>query len=1006
MMAEKSPPLVSVVIPARNAEATIAETLACLQAQTMPFWEAVVVDDLSTDGTAGIVGRFAGADPRIHLREGAGSGASAARNLGIDAVSGQWLLFLDADDWVDTEFLSKMTAALAGSQGAVAAFCAYQRLMPDGGLTSPTIQPALAEQPFELFARSCAATIHAVLVDRQLVVSVGGFDTCLLTCEDWDLWQRVARSGGRWVPVDEPLAFYRASATSLSRRGVDMLRDARTVISRGFGPDGRVPHPHPDHAEGAKRADYASADLALANFALWVFTADAVSEAKLEADINLLRPLTLTAGVAGQMASIMVDAMSVGLRVVPGGLAGLWSSYSDNLTGLIERVGFLHGDPDGARRLQYGLERLILDHDDLSEPRPLGLTLGIRTDIAHPEETFLAGAIDRVYAYLMHGTDILDVVQFGALGTISPRYWRMLAIDRLGEQFVVDAVRRIHGREFAAARLAHVIRDAARHPGNMLDPAGRCELSRRSRRKALLTLAGPAGDTGSHDAQLRLLIDEQRRQSAIPVQAGLDDRSSVPEPERGGDRTEFWETIFSVEDPWNYGSAYEEEKYRRQIALLPNRPFSRALELACAEGHFTANLAAKVETLLATDISAKALERAQARNSGIPHITYRQLDLAVDAIPDGQDLIVCSEVLYYLADESELRRVLRRIVDALAPGGHLLTAHAFVLKDDLRRTGFDWDNPFGVATISRALAELPDLARERGLETELYRIECYRRLAPGEPRPDPVDEHADIVAEIEPEVARHIVWGGAAVRRADVRGERRDRIPVLMYHGVVDDGPPALARWRVSGRAFAAQMRWLRANGYHAIGSAELGWFIRNGHAFVGRPVMITFDDGQQSFADNAWAALRANDLFAEMFPVTDFIGRTADWDSAAGAPVQLMDAGTLARLSADGVRFGSHLETHRAVDGLSTRVLAEELAGSRETLNGCLGYRPDSFAAPYSIADQRLAFLARECGYTIGFGNLEGPARLTDDPMNLPRIEIRGDWSMVEFTRAMEAAG
>ncbi|TIU96992.1 MAG: hypothetical protein E5W00_24530, partial [Mesorhizobium sp.] len=104
---------------------------------------------------------------------------------------------------------------------------------------------------------------------RKTIVELGGFDVSLRTCEDWDLWQRLARLGKRWVMVDEPLAFYRTSPNSLSRNSTQMLVDAEIVIARGFSPDPRVKHPASAHANGAIGANGRTASEALAWFALW-----------------------------------------------------------------------------------------------------------------------------------------------------------------------------------------------------------------------------------------------------------------------------------------------------------------------------------------------------------------------------------------------------------------------------------------------------------------------------------------------------------------------------------------------------------------------------------------------------------------------------------------------------------------------------------------------------------------------------------------------------------------
>jgi peptidoglycan/xylan/chitin deacetylase (PgdA/CDA1 family)/ubiquinone/menaquinone biosynthesis C-methylase UbiE len=478
-----------------------------------------------------------------------------------------------------------------------------------------------------------------------------------------------------------------------------------------------------------------------------------------------------------------------------------------------------------------------------------------------------------------------------------------------------------------------------------------------------------------------------------------------PKKARYGDRHAYWEDLFREPDPWNYGSSYEQEKYARQITLLPDRPIGKALELACAEGRFTVKLAPHVERLIATDISSTALQRARDRCCSHENIEFRQLDLAIDPLPEELDLIVCSEVLYYLDSEAELERVAKRLTAALKPGGHILTAHAFVLKDDLSRTCFDWDNPWGTKTIARVFSAVPGLALERSLCTELYRIDRFVHLEEGQPSCDPTIETLPITAQIEIEVARHILWGGAMARRTDLAAtERHQRVPVLLYHRIADDGPVGLARYRLSSEMFRAQMRWLRRNGYHTIVSEELAWFLANNHPFVGRPVMISFDDGFQDFADQAWPILRIHDFRAEVFVVTDLVGQTAQWDAHLGEPAPLMGAPTIVRLAAEGVSFGSHLATHRGADGLATRELAEELTRSRAMLGQWLDHPVQSFAAPFGLTDERLRLLAAECGFRTGFSTEPGVARLTSDPLNLPRIEIRGDLTLEDFVTRLES--
>lgn len=680
-------------------------------------------------------------------------------------------------------------------------------------------------------------------------------------------------------------------------------------------------------------------------------------------DTQPLRALPAGRKWAGEIARVIVDGLMAGSLSAPAQLAAGWDRFGGAITELTVGLGKIWDNPAAARRIQYQLEQMLLDADDLAAPRRLARTLGIRVDARNPTATELPEGIDQIYAHLMMDGQLEAIVQFGVLGTVTRDHWIEL--------------------------IQNVV------------PAERLGLAA----EAVSTSAERGPDPDSHFGKLAQLAAQARelvRSSAEPAQPPAT-------PRRGriadrSDRTAFWNSYFATEDPWKYRSLYEQEKYQRQLEILPAGPIGRALELACAEGHFTRQLAPRVSHLAATDISAIAIERARARCSDQPNVEFGVLDFAADTLPGEMDLIFCSEVLYYLDDLAELRRIAKKFAAALAPGGSFISAHAFVLRDNVEKTGFDW-NTFGAQAISETLAATEGLVLEQSIQTELYRIDRFRRPSPDDVATEPVIDHVPIRAPIEIGVARNIVWGGARALRRDVaRSEQRQRIPVLMYHGVADEGPAALARFRLAPAAFASQMAWLRANGFHAIGSEQLEGFIANRQPFAGRPVVITFDDGFQNFADHAWPILRANDLTAEVFLVTDLVGETAGWDADSGPPAQLMGAGTVRRLAAEGALFGSHMATHRAIDGLSSADLAAELLRSRMFIERWTGRPTTAFAAPFSVTDRRLGRLARECGYRVGFGRKHGPADLDSNPIDLPRIEIRGDRSLDDFVATVEA--
>jgi glycosyltransferase involved in cell wall biosynthesis/peptidoglycan/xylan/chitin deacetylase (PgdA/CDA1 family)/SAM-dependent methyltransferase len=980
-----STPTVTVIIAARNAAATLPETLASLMAQTEAGWDAIVVDDGSQDDTPAIAQDWAMRDRRVRLLRQPHAGASRARNAGIAAASAEWLLFLDADDWLAPTHLERLLATLAAEPSADVGVCGYQRALPDDRLSEAILPEGLAGQPFAIFARRNAAAIHCFLVRRRLVVALGGFDPSLVTCEDWDLWQRVARSGARFAVLCEALAFYRTAGGSLSTDRLRLATDALTVIARGRTADARVPAPDPRFAEGCEAV---SSRQAAAYFLCWCAAADAAQGRRPERLLELLPDIPdLTSGT-----HFIVDSVIAGL--VAGGrkplseLFALWPGAAEPLAILFARLGAAAARPGLALRLTRMLELAILRAATWREPVALSVTMAQAIDLRTISAVTPPPGIDSLLLRLCDGGEVLAELHLPVWGPLSPRAVAELGLERLG----FDGLYR-HGaftrRGDYWAALARGAAAGALEAIVALPRGDRRTRIRQAmtglRRRSLLASLGPAEPAAGVPATAaETLIQGTAERILGDVEA---------EP--------YWEHFFRTEDPWDYGSDYEQVKYRRTLALLPEgEPIGAALELACAEGRFSRILAPRVQRLLATDIAERALARAQARCADLANVSFRRLDLAHDPLPDGLDLIVCSEVLYYLGDTSALRLAIARLRDALAPGGRLLMAHAFVLADDPRRTGFDWPAPFGARAIADALASIAGLHRERTVETELYRIELWRK-AGSSPRAGTVAT-LPLGSELTPAVARQIVWGGALARRSELLSrEAVTRVPVLMYHRIAEHCPPALRRYCVTPDAFEAQLRFLRRHGYHAISLGDLDAHMGSGRPLPGRPVLITFDDGYRDFHDLAWPILQRNDFTAEVFLATDQVGSTAAWDAEHEA-APLMGWDEVVTLARQGVGFASHLASHKSADGLSSRALLDEAVRSRQALGERLGPAPIALAYPFGVSDERIARIAALAGYRLGFTTRPGLVDLGDRRMMLPRIEVRGDADLAGFARSL----
>lgn len=151
---------VSVIIPAHNAADTIVETLSSLSAQTFDAWEAIVVDDGSSDATADRVAPFAEHDGRFRLLHQPQSGVSEARNAGVRAARFDWLLFLDADDWIVPEYLERMTRVLTADHTLDGVYCGWVRVASNGVLVNESNWTETGDL-FAAFGRTCAFAIHA-----------------------------------------------------------------------------------------------------------------------------------------------------------------------------------------------------------------------------------------------------------------------------------------------------------------------------------------------------------------------------------------------------------------------------------------------------------------------------------------------------------------------------------------------------------------------------------------------------------------------------------------------------------------------------------------------------------------------------------------------------------------------------------------------------------------------------------------------------------------------------
>jgi hypothetical protein len=313
---------IAYIVPAYNAAATVAETVASVLAQSRADLECVVVDDGSTDETAAAA-RACG-DSRVRLVSQENRGLAGARNRGLAECAGRAaaaVCFLDADDVIDPAHAERMLAALEGFDAAA---CAYRMVGPRLEDLGWTVRPGDHDLSTARLIEYNPLAVGAVVLRTESLRGLAGeepFDTGLPVHEDWDCWLRLVAAGARWAPVvPEPLFSYRIQAGSMSS-------DLRTMHGVGQRVIGLAPV-EPGLKPGAARR--------------WTIRHVARAAARGDAGLaaEFLAALSVSAGAAPELAGDELELLAGSIRwalcqqhAVGPGRAGaeIWAAWRDRV---------------------------------------------------------------------------------------------------------------------------------------------------------------------------------------------------------------------------------------------------------------------------------------------------------------------------------------------------------------------------------------------------------------------------------------------------------------------------------------------------------------------------------------------------------------------------------------------------------------------------------------------------------------------------------------------------
>ena len=230
-------PRVSVVVPAYNVCHYIEDALLSLKHQSFTNFEALVVDDGSTDSTPKIVESLCKQDARFRLLQKPNGGLSSARNYGIRHARGEYIALLDGDDMYKPNKLLAHVVQLDTIPEVGVAYSASQAMRDDGDSTFMYLsgKPIMSDPLLALLCKNFIGHGSNAVFRRCIFDEVGEFDETLRSCEDVDFWLRIAATK-RWQFYREPeiLCCYRVRPSGLSFNVQEMQRCNERVIGAAY----------------------------------------------------------------------------------------------------------------------------------------------------------------------------------------------------------------------------------------------------------------------------------------------------------------------------------------------------------------------------------------------------------------------------------------------------------------------------------------------------------------------------------------------------------------------------------------------------------------------------------------------------------------------------------------------------------------------------------------------------------------------------------------------------
>ena len=232
------------------------------------------------------------------------------------------------------------------------------------------------------------------------------------------------------------------------------------------------------------------------------------------------------------------------------------------------------------------------------------------------------------------------------------------------------------------------------------------------------------------------------------------------------------------------------------------------------------------------------------------------------------------------------------------------------------------------------------------------------------------------------------------------------KIPILMYHQISTKADKGFMLHSVTPGTFRNHMRMLNLMGYNTINMDQFMDYRTGRITLPPKPVVITFDDGYQDCIDHAVPVLDKYGFTAVFYIPTGFVGKMSSWTlPSTGVEYKVADWEVIKDLDLKGFQIAAHSVTHPKLAEITEKQCFLELIDSKKQLEETLGHEVLHMAYPYGSYNDDVVSNAKKAGYQSCCTVLPGFGNLKKDPLRLPRVEIRGNESALDYFFRLKTA-